>query len=496
MKIAIVSPPLSGPGTPLLSQNRQFQWFRSPLASYVIYPIVPAYAATLLKSKGYSVFWMDYVAERKSYQDFVDKIKKEKIDLITIETKAPVVKQHWKIINDLKKRLPKIICVLMGDHVTALPKESFKKSKVDYVLCGGDYDFLLLNLVDFLSGNKKVLESGIFYKDRKGKIKNAIQGKIVHDLNKLPLIDRKLTKWELYSIGNGNFKYTPNTYTMAGRDCWWRRSSKQGGVGCTFCSWTTLFSDWRVVKPERLLDEVGSLIDLGVKEIFDDTGTFPIGPWLEKFCKGMIKRGYSRKVIFGCNMRAGALKEKEFKLMKKAGFRFILYGLESVNQRTLDRLNKGTTPEMLEESLRFAKKAGLEPHITVMFGYPWETKEEVEKTVEFTNSLFKKGYMDTLQATLLMPYPGTALYKEAEKNNWLLTKDYSRYDMSEPILKTPLTDQELKKAIRDCYNSFWSFSFIKRKILNVRNFEDLKFLIFLGVKYLSKLLDFQPKHKK
>ncbi len=179
--------------------------------------------------------------------------------------------------------------------------------------------------------------------------------------------------------------------------------------------------------------------------------------------------------------------------MKKAGFRFILYGLESVNQRTLDRLNKGTTAKVLENSLKMAKQAGLEPHVTVMFGYPWETKEEVKKTVEFTHSLFEKGYIDTLQATLLIPYPGTALYKEAVRNNWLKTSNYERFDMSEPILKTRLTGAELKKAIRNCYNSFWSVGFMKRKIFSIRNVQDVKFLVFLAVKYLSKLLDFQPK---
>jgi len=493
MKIAICNPPLKGPGVPLLSQNRQFQWFRSPLSSYVIYPVIPASAATLLKSKGYRVFWLDYVAEKRTYKEFADQIDKQSIDLIAIESKTPVIQQHWQIINNLKKRFPKIICILMGDHVTALPAESFEKSKVDYVICGGDYDFLLLNIIEFLNKKKKVLEPGIYFKDVKGRIKNAIQRRIVHDLNKLPLIDRKLTKWELYSVGNGNFKYTPNTYTMAGRDCWWRRNSLQGGVGCTFCSWTTLFSDWRVVKPERLLDEVGYLTGLGIKEIFDDTGTFPIGAWLKKFCQGMVRRGYNKKIFFGCNMRAGALVEKDFQLMKKAGFRFILYGLESVNQRTLDRLNKGTTAKVLENSLKMAKQAGLEPHVTVMFGYPWETKEEVKKTVEFTHSLFEKGYIDTLQATLLIPYPGTALYKEAVRNNWLKTSNYERFDMSEPILKTRLTGAELKKAIRNCYNSFWSVGFMKRKIFSIRNVQDVKFLVFLAVKYLSKLLDFQPK---
>ena len=51
LKISISYPPLeSDKGIPLLSQNRQFQWFSEPT---YIYPMVPAYAATLLKENGF-----------------------------------------------------------------------------------------------------------------------------------------------------------------------------------------------------------------------------------------------------------------------------------------------------------------------------------------------------------------------------------------------------------------------------------------------------------
>ena len=91
--------------------------------------------------------------------------------------------------------------------------------------------------------------------------------------------------------------------------------------------------------PESLLDEVEMLhTRYGIREIFDDTGTFPCGEWLHEFCNGMVERDLAFKIRIGCNMRFGALKEEDYKLMGKAGFRFILYGLESANQNTLDRL--------------------------------------------------------------------------------------------------------------------------------------------------------------
>ena len=75
---------------------------------------------------------------------------------------------------------------------------------MDFVLTGGDYDFLLLNLINWLEGKEK-LEPGIWFREN-GEIKNTGRFQLNHDLNSLPFIDRDLTKWRLYAYKNGNFK--------------------------------------------------------------------------------------------------------------------------------------------------------------------------------------------------------------------------------------------------------------------------------------------------
>lgn len=490
VKIAISYPPLeSGKGIPLLSQNRQFQWFSNPT---YIYPVVPAYAATMLKQNGFEVIWDDAIAGELTYNQWLDNITRECPDVIAIETKTPVVKQHWRIINELKAYNPELIIVLMGDHVTAMPEESMRNSGVDYVLRGGDYDFLLVNLCRTLKNEVALLhglESGIWYRAGK-EIKNTGNQLLRHDLNTLPFIDRDLTQWTQYSTKNGNFKRTPGTYTMAGRDCWWGK--------CTFCSWTTMYPgrDFRAVAPERLLDEIGMLIEkYGVKEIFDDSGTFPTGRWLEIFCKGMVDRGYNKKIYMGCNMRINALTQKEYNLMSKAGFRFVLFGLESVRQDTLKRLFKGLRVEQMFEGVRMAKKAGLEPHVTTMVGYPWETKQDAEETIEFARQMFKKGFIDTLQATIVVPYPGTPMFEEAKKRGWLLTEDWDKYDMRESVWKSPVTSEDIKKLTQDLYKAALHPRFIARKLLSVRNIDDVRFLLMAGKKLMGHLYDFKAKEK-
>ncbi|MHC1576473.1 MAG: B12-binding domain-containing radical SAM protein, partial [Methanosarcinaceae archaeon] len=422
MKVCIgYSPIKSDKGIPLLSQNRQFQWFNRPT---YIYPMVPAYAATLLKEKGYDVIWADGIAEGNTYEEWVTGLKG--VDVLAMETKTPVVRRHWAIVDDIKERFPDIMIVLMGDHVTALPEETMENSTVDYVLTGGDYDFLLLNIVEHISKGE-TLEPGIWSREN-GKLSSTGQFVLDHDLNTLPFIDRDLTRWELYSEHNGNYKSTPGTYTMVGRDCWYHK--------CRFCSWTTTYPKFRTRTPESLLDEIGMLIErYGVKGIMDDTGTFPVGEWLRTFCRGMIERGYNKKVEIHCNMRVNALKEDDYKLMGKAGFRFLLVGMESANQNTLDRLDKGIKTEDVANACRMAKKAGLNPHLTVMMGYPWETLEEAQNTIDLAKDIFKKGWADTLQATIMIPYPGTPLFEECKENGCLRTLDWDKYDMRQPIME-------------------------------------------------------------
>ena len=486
LKIAVAYPPMESPkGTPLLSQNRQFQYFNAP--TYV-YPMVPAYMASLLKSNGYGVLWLDGIAEQWTYTRFVTEVEREQPDLMIMETKTPVVKSSWNIVKDLKSKFPKMKLALVGDHVSWNPQETFEHCPVDYILAGGDYDFLSLSLANHLSRGA-TLEGGIWWREEDGAVRNSgAQDMKMHQLDDLPVVDRELTKWKLYAYDNGNFKYTPGTYTYAGRDCWWGK--------CTFCVWEfNLYpqGSYRIHSAERMLGEVESLIKLGVHEIFDDTGTLPAGAWLKKFCEGMIERGYNKHLHFGHNMRFNLLNREQYELMGKAGFRFILYGLESGNQKTLDRLDKGVVAAKIAEELRWAKDAGLAPHLTVMIGYPWETAEDSQHTVDFVHDLFAKGLVDTLQGTIVVPYPGTPLYYQCKENGWLKTEDWDRYDMRESVMLNPITDEQIRGYVQQLYTAFISPQFIARKVLSIRSLEDVKFFTTAGAKVLGHLTDFKKK---
>jgi radical SAM superfamily enzyme YgiQ (UPF0313 family) len=452
----------------MLTQNRQFQWYHAP--SY-IYPLVSASAASILARDGFKVLWNDCITTRQSWAQFTEFIEREQPDLVAFETKTPVVQQHWRIVDAVKQLAPGCRTVLMGDHVTARPLESMRQSDVDYVLTGGDYDVSLLGLARHLRDGIG-LPLGVYYRDGDA-VWNSGPFRLDQDLDDLPFIDRRLTQAHLY--GEKWRRYRSFFYTMAGRDCPWGR--------CTFCAWTTLYPRFRVRRPENLLNEIEFLIEEhGAREIFDDTGTFPAGGWLRRFCQGMIERGHNEQILFSCNMRYGYVGQPDLlELMKRAGFRKLKMGLESANQATLDWLDKGVTVEQIIEESRLISEAGLDIHLTVMVGYPWETRADAQRTVGLARDLMARGHAEMLQSTVIVPYPGTPLHDQAVEHRWFRSDldplDYERYDMREPVLAVPdMTSSEVMALSAQVYGSFLTPRFIWRNLKKIRSRQDLDYV--------------------
>lgn len=214
----------------------------------------------------------------------------------------------------------------------------------------------------------------------------------------LPAPDRIFTdalnpRWQSY----GNYKFHPATHMMASNLCWYGR--------CTFCIDTAKLKGGEVrgVRTvDHVMAEVDDLIDAGYREVFDDSGTFPVGAWLEEFCEKMVWR--KRHITIGCNMKPVKL---NYKMMAGAGFRFLLVGIESANQRTIDRLDKGQRSQDIVPIIKSMADAGLEPHITMMTTYPWESEVEEMNTIRLFHYLLRKGYAKTGQVSIYSP-PRTA----------------------------------------------------------------------------------------
>jgi len=181
-----------------------------------------------------------------------------------------------------------------------------------------------------------------------------------------------------------------------------------------------------------------------------------------------------------------------YALMRRAGFRLVLFGLESANQATLDRLYKGLTVRQIEDGAAAAAAAGLDVHVTVMFGYPWEGEAEIRRTVELARRLLRKGHAYTLQVTMVVPYPGTPLFRELDAAGLLTTREWDEYDMRRQVMRSGVPEDVTKEAVRRVYRSFLHPETIARRILSTRDpLADLKFYWRGFMSVVGHLKDFK-----
>jgi len=125
-----------------------------------------------------------------------------------------------------------------------------------------------------------------------------------------------------------------------------------------------------------------------------------------------------------------------------------------------------------------------------MVGYPWESKEDTRRTLDLCSALLARGDADMLQATIVVPYPGSPLFEQAKETGWLKTTDWDLFDMRAPVLKSPMTDEEIKSLTQGLYRSFLSPRFIARTLFSVRSVDDVRFIARAGRAVLGHLRDF------
>jgi len=486
MKIAISYPPIINEygQKAMVSQNRNVQYFREP--TYLL-PITHAQAATSLKLMGFDVYWDDGNAQLKSFQGWLDDLVSEKPDIVVFESTTPVMKFYWNTINLVKKFMPKCIVILTGYHSMRMPEESIKESQVDVILRSSNVDFDLRRLVPFINKNSNWRETfngeGFLIRGSK-EIKSTGNFRHVEKLDDSPLINRDLVNWKDYAYENGNFLQTPGTYaTSVIRDCMFGK--------CTFCRYNGPDLTFSMMSVEKSLDEYENLINnYGVREIFDDSGVWYRGKEARLFAQGIIDRGLNKKgCYFGINTRFEYLDEETIKLMAEANFRFVLLGYEAADNETLMRLNKGYQLEHVENCLKWLTKYGLHPHLTIMVGYYWQTKEQLQRTVDEVRRIMFSGLARTLQVTLCTPLDFTPYHKECIEKGVLLTKDYDDHDMSKLIVKTPIEHSEYYAAVREMYSIAYHPKFILRQILFLFNFrkKDWQFLFTYSIRVIRRV---------
>ena len=144
-----------------------------------------------------------------------------------------------------------------------------------------------------------------------------------------------------------------------------------------------------------------------------------------------------------------------FKLAKKSGCWQVGFGIETGDQHVLDRVNKKLTLSQVENSVKLAKRAGINTFGFFILVLPGESVESMRKTIDFAKSL----PFDIAKFDICVPYPGTPYYKELLAENRIKSFDWSRYVCHQtkhalfehPNLDWGILEAYYKKAFKEFY---------------------------------------------
>jgi magnesium-protoporphyrin IX monomethyl ester (oxidative) cyclase len=232
--------------------------------------------------------------------------------------------------------------------------------------------------------------------------------------------------------------------------------------GCTFCNRAR--TKFRIKSVDRTLAELQEMKRLGFQEFHIVDDQFTSNP---KHAKAVLEAIIKADLKMTWNLRTGLrvdMVDDEFMdLARRAGCYQMGVGFESGSQDGLDAIDKGIDLQESIDAVAMAKRHGIEIVGFFMIGLPGETVAQMESTMKFARDLdptFAK-------CTIVVPFPGTALFEQYKKEGLIKSFDWNRYNFHSPgeIYNHPHLSW---KVLRKNYNKFHREFYFRPKYLKDR----------------------------
>ena len=427
-------------------------------------PLGLAWLAASLEQHDCPVTIRDFSAEGHDLAEDLQYLGTQQYECLGISMTTPQVNPGLKIAEESKKYHPQALVIAGGVHPTVMPDEILSNEAVDIVVRGEGEQ----TLQEIVSGAPLEDIQGISYK-ADGRFVHNPDRPVVEKLDDLPDPAYHLLPVSKYFPAVGSYKKLPAISMLGTRGC---------PGQCTYCH-RQLGKRVRTRSGRRIAAEAKRLHDnYGINEIcfYDDTFTV-IHKEVYSFIEAL--KEYDLSLSWSCFSRVDSVDYPLLKAMADSGCHQIMFGVESANKEILKTIKKNITMEKVEKAVRDAQKAGMEVRVSLMLGNPGETKETIMDTIKFVNKLNP----DLAIYNTTTPYPGTEMYKWADENDYLLTKDWDKYDLRHPVMALPtISIQELAKLYTYAYNRFyWRPRYLLKRLAMLRSGNDLV-NAFKGVK--------------
>ncbi len=387
---------------------------------------------TQLQNNGYKVNFYLGTGDALPWDEILD------ADLVGISTTTATCREGYQIAGLLRSN--DIPVVIGGIHASFLPDEALQFA--DYIV-RGEAEYSFLPLVQAIEEGR--IPEGIpgvsYWADGKPVHNDPLESRI--DMDTLPIPDLSLIE------KSASMRSIP---VMASRGC---------PYNCSFCCVTQMFGRrYRYRCTESILEE---LTQFDGKHLFFCDDNFVANPKHSKeLLRQMIERDDINLKGFGAQVRADAAFDDELMdLMSRAGCSIVYIGFESINPETLKGYNKQQSFEDIEESIRRFHEYGIRIHGMFVFGGEADTVETIRETADFAIN----AHIDSIQFTILTPFPGTPFYEKLEKEGRIMTYDWSLYEGQHAVFKPDMmSPEELQVETVKALKKFYSLSNIFKNV--------------------------------
>jgi radical SAM superfamily enzyme YgiQ (UPF0313 family) len=390
-------------------------------------PLWASLLAGYLQGLGYSVGILDAEVEQLSYEETAKRIKEINplLAVVSVSGTNPSASTMnmtgaGDIIRHLKQIAPEMKALFHGLHPSALPENTLKDEKADFV-CQGEGFYTLPKLIDALKAQEKTFKiEGLWYRSD-GRIIPNQRPPVFKNLDELPMPAWNLLPMKKYRAHNwhcfGNIENREPYGVIYG--------SLGCPFNCSFCCINAIFGkpSIRYRSPEKIVEEIDFLVtNYRIRNIKIIDEMFAMNEKrVASICDLIIERKYDLNMW--AYARVNTVTPTMLAKMKKAGINWVAYGFETGTKQTLNGINKGYDLNKVPEIVQTTYESGLYIGANFIFGLPDDDWDGMQQTLNMAldiNAEWTNFYCT-------MAYPGSKLYEQAVKENWPLPETWQAY---------------------------------------------------------------------
>jgi radical SAM superfamily enzyme YgiQ (UPF0313 family) len=221
--------------------------------------------------------------------------------------------------------------------------------------------------------------------------------------------------------------------------------------------------------PQRVGEEVNYLRSLGAKRIFFYDDTFNLG--IERTIK-LAEILKEKNIEYAISCRVRPVNEEMIAKLVESGCKHITWGVESLSEKILEKIEKKITREDVKNAFDICAKYSDRMSTAAFFcvGAPGESEETIQESVEYLNKNIKSTHGPG--ASMLYILPGTKIYRDLIKNKrfdekiWVNTDSVYYYAKEQNISTLNRWRKIINNSgIRLPFNRkyFWDYAGIEKK---------------------------------